>query len=317
MLSYRSRLSERLSSIRFYLAGILELSQSRQVFLCSQAVAFKVLITWVPIALLSTGFLGKILSFDRPYEAVRDFVVSSFPSYQSDRLVDFVEQLQRISGTLTLVGSITLIVAAISLFSTLRIVLSNVFKEEWHDQRPLLAGYAFDLQMILQVGALFVLTVAISFVVRSVDETGIAVLERLGLHYDWLRSGWARAGRLAGLTVPLLLTVGMFFQLYYFVPIPRPPKRSVLAGAATAAVLWEIGKHAFTSYAAGLDRFERWVSVVSSDRVALLGDTFGLIVAFVLWAYYTGLVLMIGALIVLLYWQRHRTRSTPGTAFQE
>jgi membrane protein len=65
-----------------------------------------------------------------------------------------------------------------------------------------------------------------------------------------------------------------------------------------AAVLWESAKQAFTFYA---------TYVGYGTGTEALGNTFGLIVAFVFWVYFSGIVLMIGAVVASLREHRHVT----------
>ena len=91
----------------------------------------------------------------------------------------------------------------------------------------------------------------------------------------------------------------MFFMLIYFTPIPNPPPRSGWTGAFVAAMLWEFAKVPFTMYVTRLGSFQdTWLSA--------FGSTFILILAFILWAYYSGLVLNIGAITTLLHERKHR-----------
>jgi membrane protein len=87
----------------------------------------------------------------------------------------------------------------------------------------------------------------------------------------------------------------MFFHLYYFIPRPSPRKRTALAGALVAAILWESAKQLFAFYA---------TSVGFGTGTEALGSTFKLIIAFVLWVYLSGVVLIIGAIVASL--RQHR-----------
>jgi membrane protein len=216
--------------------------------------------------------------------------------------------MQRVSGALTAVGIVGLLYAAVSLFSTLRVAVSNVFREDWHRVRKWTPGLAFDVRMALMLGVLFVAIAILTVGAQLLDNSGIELMRRVGIEADWMLSGWRTVAHFIALFVPLLLGIGMFFQLYYFVPLPHPPRAGVLLGACVAAILWEVGKYFFTSYATGYGRYDTWLMTVESDRIGMLGDIFGLIVAFVLWAYYSGVVLMIGGSVVVVHEIRRRER---------
>ncbi|NNE35349.1 MAG: YihY/virulence factor BrkB family protein, partial [Rhodothermales bacterium] len=279
--------------LSYYVRGVIRLFNEKQILLCSQAVAFKALVTFVPIAVLALGFAGRVLARDQTFEIMRDFVTGYFPSYDAERLIEFANQLEQISVTLTIIGSLGMVFVAITLFSTLRTVLAVVFRDDWHQHRNRFRGMLFDARLVAQVGILFVLTVALTTVVHSLDTIWLSAMQRFGSQPRWLQSGWLEVVRYLSWFAPLLLSIGMFYQLYRFVPIPRPPRKSVLAGAVFAAVLWEIGKSIFTRYATGVGRINAWLPAIDNERILVIGDAFAIVVSFVMWAYFSGLILML------------------------
>ena len=302
-VSVQETLSSLWTDVIYYAVGLyLELSE-KNVFLWAQAIAFKVLVTIVPIIILATGIVGRVLQGKDAFTAVSRFIRELLPGSQSQQLIDFLTQLQDASATIVGIGGIGLFLSAMSLFITLRIAVSNAFEQDWHQERSLFWGYLFDVRMVVQVGVLFLLSVGLSVSLPSfVDEVIIGQL--LGSE-QWAQWLWGRAIWITGLLLPLLLTTAMFFQLYYLVPQPSPRKRSALAGALLAAVLWETAKQAFTYYA---------TYVGYGTGTEALGSTFGLIVAFVFWVYFSGVVLMIGAVVASLQEHRHVTAGElPGT----
>lgn len=296
----RNRLMGFWKSIKYYTLGLyLELS-AKQVFLWAQAIAFKVLVTVVPIVILATGIVGRVLKQEDSFSAVSRFIRELLPPSQSEQLITFIEQLQNASGAIVGIGGVGLFLSAMSLFITLRIAVSNAFEQKWHRERSLFGGYLFDVRMVLQVGLLFLLTVGVSIFLPSPASINESLLREVGgngrqirVFYEWLL-------RTTRVLLPLGITTVMFFQLYYLVPKPHPRKRSALAGALIAAALWEATKQAFTYYATYVGQFERY------DTQAF-GNTFGIIVAFVFWVYFSGIVVMIGAVIASLREHRHVT----------
>ncbi len=298
-------------TLRYYLVGLYHLLNHKPVFLWAQAIAFKVLVTIVPVLVLATGVLGHILRQERPFQTVARFIRDFLPTYQSDQLIQFLEQLQQASGTFTVIGMLGLLYASMTLFTTLRGVLSQVFDEPWHQGRSILRGYLFDLRMMVQVGGLFLLTFSVSLAIQTINVAGLEWLKRLHLDYVWVKEGWRRLIQVLGLIIPYLLSLAMFFQLYYFTPKPRPPVRGAWLGAVVAALLWEAAKTAFAFYAARSTFFERF----TNSGISAIGHVFGLILAFGFWVYYSGVVFILGALLVLLY-EKHRRdqKKTPAPA---
>jgi len=290
-------------SVQYYLRGLYRELAGKNVFLWAQAIAFKVLVTVVPIVILSTGVIGRILQGEDAFTAVERFIRGLLPPSQSNELITFLEQVEQASGTIVGVGGVGLFLSAMSLFITLRIAVSNAFEQNWHEERSLIWGYVFDIRMVLQVGFLFLLTIGLSAVLPSFFND--VIVEDFGQDAQWLRWGWNNLLYTTGVLLPFLVTTAMFFQLYYLVPQPHPRKRSALSGAILAGVLWEGTKQAFTYYATYVGQFEQYGA--GAEGLSALGNAFGLIIAFVFWVYFSSIILMLGAVISSLHEHRHVT----------
>lgn len=296
---------------RYYARGLYRELSEKDVFLWAQAIAFKVLVTIVPVVLLAAGIIGQVLRSSQPFNRVASFVRDFLPPEQSEQIIRFLSQLYGASGTITLFGAAGLFLSAWSLFITLRVAVSNAFAQNWSETRSIIGGYLFDARMVVQVGLLFTLTIGVSVFTQSLDPA--LLLKWLGLDYTtWIHQGWQRALRVASFVTPLLISTLMFFQLFYFVPRPHPRKRSALVGSFISAVLWEGAKQGFTFYATYVGGFDRYQS--GGEGLAALGNVFGLIIAFVFWVYFSAIVLMIGAVIVSLHEDRIRSRQRAAAA---
>jgi membrane protein len=285
----------------YYSRGLYAEIAGKNLFLWAQAIAFKVLVTIVPIVILATGLVGRVLRGNDAFAAVARFIHDFLPPSQSHQVVNFLHQLQGSSGTIVGIGGIGLFLSAVSLFITLRIAVGNAFEQDWHEGRTILGGYLFDVRMVLQVGLLFIITIGMSVVAQSIN--GFEMLAFAGLDQPWVREGWRHVIQTLGLFVPFFITTAMFFQLYYLVPKPHPRKRSAMSGALIAGVLWEMAKQIFTYYATYVGHFERY----ATEGLGALGNTFALIIAFVFWVYFSGIVLMLGAVVASLREHRHVT----------
>ncbi|HEX7069605.1 MAG TPA: YihY/virulence factor BrkB family protein [Rhodothermales bacterium] len=307
-----------LQGAKYYLGGVYRQASVKPIFLWAQAIAFKVLITVVPLVFLAVAILGKVLRYPAPWETVSRYVSDFLPGYRSQQLIDALYQLQQAGNALTVIGILGTLFFAMSLFTTLRVVVSSVFQEEWHDQRSILGGYLFDLRMAGQVGLLFLLTIALTSILQTLNSlqfyTTIDILGRVKLDFVWFQEGLRRTITIALYLIPFALSIAMFFQLFLFIPLPHPPARSAFVGAVTTAVLWEVAKVGFTIYATRAGRFDYATPDLQAGGDAAgsalvgLGATFGLILAFVFWVYYSGVVLCIGAIIALQHEKRHRSK---------
>ncbi len=298
-------LGDVLSRVRYYGTGIIQIWKAQNITIAAQAIGFKILITLVPTVILGTGILGQVLRRDRSFAAVEALVRDFLPAYQSDQLMVFLDALQSASGTLTYIGGFSLFVFAITLFTTLRTILHDIFPLEVK-RYQIAHGYLLDVRMVLQVGLLFLLSMGISLALQTLNASGEAFLVQLGIDQVWIRSGWRTLFQWMGLLLPFVLSTAMFFQLFYFIPQPHPPARSALFGSLVTAILWEVAKAGFTFYATHVGTFERYSDTSAQDGLTVLGDAFGLMVTFVVWSYYSGLVFVIGAVLAHLHAQRSR-----------
>src|SRR5207245_910940 len=104
--------------------------------------------------------------------------------------------------------------------------------------------------------------------------------------------GFARQSPFAGAAilglVPFVLTCAAFTLLYYFVPNRVVKPRHALIGGLVAALVFEIMKRSFALYIAKIPTY------------ALVYGAFAVIPVFLLWVYFSWVVIVIGALIAAL-----------------
>ena len=99
MLRHLPRPARRaLAGPAYYGGGVVKAFATQPAFLWAQAVAFKVLVTLLPLILLATGIFGLVLRQGDPFATVATFLRSFLPAGQSDALIELVFQLQQASG---------------------------------------------------------------------------------------------------------------------------------------------------------------------------------------------------------------------------
>jgi membrane protein len=281
--------------------GVVSRFWNEDVLLWCGAIAFKAIVTILPLTLLLFGIFGLFLREGRIIEGLSRVVDAALPAGQAGRIIEVMESFAQVSDTVTLVGSLALLVAAISFFTTLRVVLENVFHKT-HVKRSTIAGYVSDLQMAVVCGALFLGTLTVT----NFRRIGFSIdLERVP---PWLHEIWLHVQGWTGLALPLLLSSALFLLLYRFVPRPSPKLGSCLAGAAFAGISWELAKHGFTLFATHSTMFTRLRDVGEQADLNALGELFVLAVLLVFWVYYSALILIVGGMITALRDERLRSR---------
>ena len=295
---------------QYFGGGLFKAFSTEPVFLWAQAIAFKTLVTLLPLLLLAAGIFGLVLRGEDSFTTVTGFLRGFLPPSQADGLIELVFALQSASGGLTVLGAVAFLFTVITLFATLRYVIGAAMGEKRHSMRPILGGYLFDLRMMAQVGSLFLLSFVITGGVRFLSARSAAVAGQMGLDAGAVSTATGGLVQVVSVLVPYVLTVGMLVQLYHYVPRPRAPIKAALWGAATAAVLFELAKNGFALYATHVANFDQYADTSEAADGALggLGGVFGLILAFVFWVYLSGLIMVAGAVVAALHEKRHRPR---------
>jgi len=245
----------------------------------ASGLAFSFLICLIPLVLLGVSVVGFVLSGEQAAREVVSQLTRNFPVYRGEitsTLLAIVEN-RRVSGVL---GTVTMIVFASQLFGVARLVMHRVLGVR---AGSFLGNFARDALMVLGLSVfLFLATVA-----TSVMEWVLAVfVAPARLPKQWIDAAWV------GLS--LTISAVMLYLGYRYLPRRRIRPSSALAGAVLASLLWEIAKRLFRLYV---------------RNVAVYGQIYGplgVLVAFVMFVYYTCVVFVLGACYVAAVETRRR-----------
>jgi len=298
-MSEDGRLKRAWKTATFYVHGIVRRFVNEDVFLWCGGVAFKVLVTLLPLSLLAFGIFGFFLRRERVLFGLTSFLESFIPGDQTAEVVRILQAYAGASNTITVIGAITLLITGVSLFTTLRIVLENVFHKT-HRRRTTVRGYLSDLRMAVLCGGLFILSMGLSVLLINVSRLGIDVIGWVDVEVMTLEKLWHTLVTWLGYIVPLGVTSTLFFLLFYLTPEPHPSPSSASIGALFTGVCSELAKHAFALLAQHTSTFERLRNVDELIGLNALGEAFGLAVVLVFWMYYSSVILVIGGMITAL-----------------
>src|SRR5690606_33097384 len=184
-------------------------------------------------------------------------------------LLDVIDQ----STSLLSVGTIFLVWVATRLVATLRTVLLEVF--DLHQERGIIAGKLFDIQMVFAAGTLFSLNVGLTIVLHVLTEFGIGFL---GLGPAQVR----QIDLLYGRIVAFAFIWVMFLLIFRYLPARTIHWHTALIAATITATLFELLKQAFGWYV---------------TSVADFGSTYGsfaTLVILIFWIYYSAVAFILG-----------------------
>jgi membrane protein len=193
-------------------------------------IAYRVLFSLAPLAIILVSIFGLVLTNDAIREDVIAAIVDRLPvSEQGER--DVTDAVTRIASPASALGLLSLLVfawGATGMMAAIRIGLETAMGVE--RSRPAARGKLVDFVLVLGVGVLVLLVVGLNLAVQVVSS----VAQRFA---DWLGVGEGLVGFFSRNSVPVVLSMIIVMLLYRFVPAGRPGFRAALAGSLVTALL--------------------------------------------------------------------------------
>ena len=172
---------------------------------------------------------------------------------------------------------------ASQLFSLMRTVTNTAFRVS--KRRGFIHGFAFDL---FAVGVLGLLAVVLSVAMLTVVALGNVSLQFLP-PLPFAYAGWSRLIALVLMYASLLV---LLFFIYRTFPNTGVATRAAVVATIVVAVLWEGARWSLSAY---LTRFGTYGRLYGS---------FGVVVATLVWIYYSAVIFVLGAELAALLTER-------------
>jgi len=237
--------------------------------LMAASVAFYLLLSLVPLALVGIAILGWVLGDTQAQTQVFSFLKGYFPA-QYEMLKGLVLQVKESRGTIGLVGIGTLILTASGGFNTLETAINIAWNAP---NRSFLMSKVFALGMMLVIGTLLVLSLGVTAIVSWAGH--FAAL-------SWLAH--STVAHILALFVSIGVTTTMFTFIYKFFPNVKSEWKPAMLSGVITAVLWELFKQGYTWYSSS-----KW-----GDQSATYGAAAGF-VGLVVWIYYSTSLVLLGS----------------------
>jgi membrane protein len=240
-------------------------------FFLAGGLSFYVVICIVPFLLLAIAVGGYLLSDEMVVREVLDRLARVLPVYQREMEL-MLRGIVAGRGVSGLLGTLTLLLFATQVFAATRLVLNRIFGLRG---RGFFRGMLFDLGMVPLLAVVFFATIGAT--------AAFAWMRRM-LTVD----AWASSVLLewAGFLLGAALDTMLFLLVYRVVPVRRLSWPSIVKGSAAAGVMWELAKQLFRLYIEQLGVYS-----------AVYGSL-GVLVALIMWVYYSTLVFVLGAELV-------------------
>jgi membrane protein len=277
----RSRAARLRTAVADFLRRVYQKADQDQIFFMAGAIAFNVLVAIVPLALAVVGVAGFFLQAQAditadPAEPLVRYLLGVLPPVSAEfaeimrgYLNEFIDQA---TGLFT-IGTLVFAWLATRLIGTLRTALREIF--DIQQDRGIIAGKLFDLQMVFVAGALLAVNIATTVLIEIIAAYGLDVLH--------IAEGPAALAQGFLLTIVSFLSIWfMFVLIYRYLPARRIQWRTALISATFTAFLFELMKEGFAWY------FRNYASYAS---------TYGALASIaivVIYVYYTAIAFILG-----------------------
>lgn len=270
--------------------GTVDFYQSENLTFAA-SIAYYSLLSLFPFLLLSLAILGRVTVPYAESSVVLNFVFQYFPR-QFPFVQDQLENLQGSALSVGVAGALLLIWAAMGVFGA----LTSAINHAWGvDKQPTFFKHkVVSLTMLAGAGVLLLAGLLLASAINAAEASWFApvMLKMPGL--EFLRgvvAEWATT----------LLFVSITALIYYFVPNAKVHFRDVWIGAVLAGLLWRVALLGFSFYLRDL------------SRLSSIHGSVGAVVAFLLYVYFSAVILLFGAEVSAAYarLRRHRPDAIP------
>lgn len=274
------------------LSGLRTRFAQIDVLMYASALAFSVLLTVIPLLILSASAVGMLLSSsDQAMLQLKTILDAAFPPqpYSSsikDSILSIVTDLTAYHTTLGVISVVVLTVTATFLFDIVRTVLHRAYRLP--RKRGMVIGFLRDVWFTLLTFSILISLNLIVWMLRVLEK----MLDQYPRLHDLVASG--PLSSLPVWTVILIATL-LFYIVYRYVPDSMPPRSAALVSTITMTVLWLLSGELFSVYV---------------TRFSAIGTIYGpytFLLVLLLWIYYSCLIFVLGAIAGELFWERLKT----------
>ena len=285
-----NRINELTRGWLWMLAGAAQQTLKPETAITAAAIAYFALFSIFPITLLSISIASFSLgpSMDRQIIIHRlEFIAPAMGQLLGQNIDDIIEERGPVTG-IALVG---LIWSASTVFYTFTHTLNQIWETKRRRSVWKRRGLAILFVLIFVGPALFLASFAGSMISHLRAFLPDSIISLVG-------GGSA--------VMAVLLDVALFMVLYLMLPHGTSTWHEILAGAIVAGLLWELAKKAFLSF------ISTYISVSN-----MVYGSVAAIIAFLAWAYLSGIIFHFGAYFSVSYFQlKQQQRESPDKLHQ-
>ena len=269
------------ASFRYLVAAIWRRFQEGRCAQVAGSLAFTTLLSLVPFVTLVAVMFSKFPQSARFSEALRSFLLNNLLPEKAGRVIaTYALQFSQKAANLTIVGGIVLILTAVMLMRTIDQVINQIWMvRSRHPWAARLASYwlALTFGPLLLAGGVFVASAMLSMSMDIMNEP--AWLEVVGLRL-----------------ISVAMLTGVFATLYYAVPHCSVRLADAAFAGLFAASGFLVMQRLFGLYLAHFPSY------------TLVYGAFAVVPIFLLWLYFSWIVILLGAVVAAVLPERSLRR---------
>lgn len=228
------------------------------------SLAYTTILSLIPLITVIFSLLSAFPIFDKVSGNFKTYIYNNLAPTASDTLVPYFEQFIANTNRMTVFGIIGLIVTSLLLIRSIDSALNFI----WRTKRRRSIMYNLTMYWtVLTLGPILIgASVAISSYIFSTKWLSDSTVSSIFLN-----------------SLPFIISVVGFWLLYCIVPTETVPVIESVCGAVLAAILFELGKRAFTLYVTSFPTYQLIYGVLSSIPLLLI------------WIYFSWCIILFGA----------------------
>jgi membrane protein len=267
-----------------YLAAFYRKAYTDNVTGLSGMVAYNLLLSVFPLALLALFIAGRVLQSQELEQSVLQDLRQLFPTATDATLIRALDRVRDSSAGFGIIALLTSVWIGSSFWGALDTAFCRIYHVRcrgWVEQKR------FAVAMLVVVLLFMAATVAVpalqSLLLSSAEDLPLGLSKVRGLYY--------------GLTLAagLLILFAILSVVYWTVPNRLVPWRAIWPGAAAATVAIGVVDYAFPAYLNNI------------STIAQFGTTFVFVLIVLIWFYALALIILGGAVVNSMRFELHDT----------
>ncbi|MDF7670981.1 virulence factor BrkB family protein [Orbaceae bacterium ESL0721] len=243
--------SDRFAQITKFIAILWDRINRDRLTISAAGLSYTTILALVPLTTVIFSLLSAFPIFNDASHALKELIYNNLLPAASDTVGHYLDQFIQNTKKMTIFGIVGLIITSLLLIRSIDSALNLI----WQTKRKRSLIYNLTIYWtILTLGPILVgSSVAVSSYIFSLK---------------WF-TNTATSGFLLNI-LPFIISIIGFWLLYSIVPTEPVPAKAALIGSLIAAILFEIGKRAFTLYVTSFPTYQLIYGVVSSIPIMLV-----------------------------------------------